>query len=231
MFLFLTTCTFFNRGVVLKGGRVLDALAKCRVVAVDKTGTLTTGRLSLTGLKCITRGSSSDIIDSERHLALEAASALSLRSNHPVSDAIVLHAASQGINGDSIHVSNFRLVAGGGTEGIISGTVGVLHSIDSSTDGSSSSENGSSSKRYKTLFGSLEFVSDSLSSDEKSAIENVLNEQRLTNVVSILVLQRVDDAGNATGVNHGVWVLSFEDSVRQQSAAAVASLKTVSWFI
>ncbi len=37
-----------HRGILIKGGRVLDALARCGTIALDKTGTLTTGSLSCT---------------------------------------------------------------------------------------------------------------------------------------------------------------------------------------
>lgn len=36
--------------MLIKGGRVLDALVTCRNVAFDKTGTLTTGVLACTGI-------------------------------------------------------------------------------------------------------------------------------------------------------------------------------------
>ena len=39
-----------GRGMLIKGGKVVDALAACQTIAFDKTGTLTTGALTCTGL-------------------------------------------------------------------------------------------------------------------------------------------------------------------------------------
>ena len=41
--------------VLVKGGRVLDALVGCNTVAFDKTGTLTTGSLSCTAMRQLQR--------------------------------------------------------------------------------------------------------------------------------------------------------------------------------
>jgi Cd2+/Zn2+-exporting ATPase len=40
-----------RRGVLLRGGDVLDAVAGCATLALDKTGTLTTGRLTSTSVQ------------------------------------------------------------------------------------------------------------------------------------------------------------------------------------
>lgn len=108
------------RGILVKGGRVLDALSGCRTVAFDKTGTLTTGSLvctSLTELRLSGSGTSASGSNGggeagERCEALAAAAALSLRSTHPVSEAVVLMGEREGLDARALKVGEFRLVAG-----------------------------------------------------------------------------------------------------------------------
>ncbi|KAL2906352.1 putative cadmium/zinc-transporting ATPase HMA1 chloroplastic [Bienertia sinuspersici] len=42
-----------KKGILLKGGHVLDALASCQTIALDKTGTLTTGELKCKAIELI----------------------------------------------------------------------------------------------------------------------------------------------------------------------------------
>ena len=64
------------RGVLVKGGDVLEALARARAVAFDKTGTLTTGRLRVV-----------ELLGSPE--AWRAAAAVERHFRHPVARAIV----------------------------------------------------------------------------------------------------------------------------------------------
>lgn len=232
------------RGILVKGGRVLDALAGCTAVAFDKTGTLTTGSLSCTSMRPLgtasaagNGGSSTAALlgvppreaAAAKRSALSVAVALSLRSSHPVSDAVVLHGQAAGLDGSSVDVSDFHLVAGGGVQGTV-------------TAGSGSSRGGSSPTQH-AAFGSLDFVSGRLSANEVAAVEQLAAGQGGSGVLSVLVLEPAADAAGGVGGNgaapsrsaggssdsaRSVWVLSFEDSVRQQSAAAVRALQTVS---
>jgi heavy metal translocating P-type ATPase len=74
-----------RRGILLKGGVTLDALAACSVIAFDKTGTITTGNLTCTSIK--------PIQPPERPLTekelLAAAYALEKNATHPIAKAVL----------------------------------------------------------------------------------------------------------------------------------------------
>lgn len=68
-----------RRGVLFRGGAPIENLALVNVVALDKTGTLTSGQLTLAGID-IVRGTEDEL--------LAAANALARHSAHPLSRAI-----------------------------------------------------------------------------------------------------------------------------------------------
>nr|WP_231296213.1 cation-translocating P-type ATPase [Rhodothermus marinus] len=78
-----------RQGVVIKGGRYLEALARADVVLIDKTGTLTLGRPRLTDLVPL-NGQSADKL-----LALAAAAEYA--SEHPLAEAIREAARTRGL--------------------------------------------------------------------------------------------------------------------------------------
>jgi len=77
-----------RHGLLMKGGAVLEGLARISRVAFDKTGTLTLGRPQVTEVI---------VLAGTREQLLERAAALSAGSAHPLSRAILAHAASAGI--------------------------------------------------------------------------------------------------------------------------------------
>ncbi|NOS99919.1 MAG: cation-translocating P-type ATPase [Phycisphaerales bacterium] len=70
-----------RRGVLVKGGVYLEALARARVVVFDKTGTLTTGRVRLVEVIC------GDGLDEREVLRL--AGAVESSSSHPLAAAVM----------------------------------------------------------------------------------------------------------------------------------------------
>ena len=94
-----------KRGIVLKGGIVLDALEGCSVIAFDKTGTLTLGELVL------------DSIENDQLLAIAAS--LERNAVHPIAKAIVRTAQEKGLT--YLPVTDIQVIPGYGVEGVLEG--------------------------------------------------------------------------------------------------------------
>ncbi|TYL37662.1 cadmium-translocating P-type ATPase [Natronococcus pandeyae] len=103
-----------RNGVLIKGGRHLEAVGESDVLAVDKTGTLTTGDLSVTDVIPLEGADEEDV--------LRRASAAERRSEHPIGQAIVGYAEERGLDPDDPDVSGFEALTGKGVRADIDGT-------------------------------------------------------------------------------------------------------------
>ena len=93
-----------KQGVLIKGGKYLEKLAKVDTIVFDKTGTLTVGKPEVT-----------DIISNDgydEHYILQLASSLEIKSEHPIAQAIVKKAYEKNIS--SLEVSEFNSITGHG---------------------------------------------------------------------------------------------------------------------
>ena len=103
-----------KRGILVKGGMYLENGRRIRVVALDKTGTLTHGRPVLTDVVPLVEQSAEDL--------LQRAASVDAHSEHPVAAAIV--AAWQDRTGRTARlpdVSSFEALTGRGAQGSIDG--------------------------------------------------------------------------------------------------------------
>jgi Zn2+/Cd2+-exporting ATPase len=96
-----------KHGVLFRGGAAIEKLADVNAVALDKTGTLTTGELSVVGCESFPTGREKEI--------LELAYALEAKSQHPLARAIVRHAKQQGVR--ALAVDEFQSLTGKGLMG------------------------------------------------------------------------------------------------------------------
>ena len=100
-----------RHGLLIKGGAFLEEGRKLKWIALDKTGTLTSGRPEQTDFLPL---GSFDPAESRR-----LAAALASRSDHPVSLAIARAAAENAA--DWPEVKDFTALAGRGVQGLING--------------------------------------------------------------------------------------------------------------
>ncbi|GAA4839794.1 heavy metal translocating P-type ATPase [Saccharopolyspora rosea] len=98
-------------GVLIKGPEVLESTRQVDTVVLDKTGTVTTGRMSLVGVR------TADGVDATEVLRL--AGAAEHASEHPVAQAIA-RGASERI-GDLPDVAEFGNVEGLGVQAVVDG--------------------------------------------------------------------------------------------------------------
>ena len=101
-----------RNGVLIKGGTYLEAMGDVKVIALDKTGTLTVGHPRLVEIRPL-GGLSEDEV-------LSFAAAVEGRSEHPIARAILDAAQEQGSKG-TWEVTGFTAEAGRGARALLGG--------------------------------------------------------------------------------------------------------------
>ena len=114
-----------RHGILFRGGAAIEKLAEIGVVAMDKTGTLTTGNLSVSGVESFPEGRETDV--------LELAFALERQSQHPIARAIVQHGRKQGLSAGD--VTEFQSLTGKGIRGNVKNASTLLGRRELMEDG------------------------------------------------------------------------------------------------
>jgi len=105
-----------RHGILFRGGAAIEKLAAITAVALDKTGTLTTGELAVVGCESFPRGHEREV--------LELAYALESKSQHPIARAIVRHAKAEKVR--ELDLSEFESLTGKGLRGKLDGASVLL---------------------------------------------------------------------------------------------------------
>ena len=101
-----------RQGVLIKGGMYLEELAKVKVVAMDKTGTLTRGEPEVTDVIAVNNESIPKGHDVNHEQVLALAAGMERHSQHPLAQAIVRHAEAQAVA--PVEINDFRSLTGAG---------------------------------------------------------------------------------------------------------------------
>ena len=103
-----------KNGIMFKTAASLEATGKTQIVALDKTGTITSGEPKTTDILPAEGVSSEEL--------LRLAFALEKKSEHPLARAILETGKERGAD-DTLEVADFQAVPGGGLTGNLDGTV------------------------------------------------------------------------------------------------------------
>ena len=101
-----------KNGILFKTSEAIESAGRVNIVALDKTGTITSGNPAVT-----------DIIaapDVSETVLLQSAYALEVKSEHPLAKAVVKKAQSEGLTAQA--VQDFKAHAGSGVTAILDGT-------------------------------------------------------------------------------------------------------------
>ena len=98
-----------RHGILFRGGAAIEELAGINTVALDKTGTLTTGNLAVVTVESFPPGRERDVA--------EMAFTLEQRANHPIARAMVRYGEENGLQARSIEA--FRSLTGNGVQATV----------------------------------------------------------------------------------------------------------------
>ncbi|GAB6879976.1 heavy metal translocating P-type ATPase [Halorubrum gandharaense] len=227
-----------RNGVLIKGGEHLEAAGEVDAVAVDKTGTLTTGELAVTDVIPLGGTDADDL--------LRCATALERRSEHPVGEAIVERGEATFAGGDTPDddrdVTGFEALTGKGVRADLDGVTHYagkpalfrelgfdLEHAHLRTDGGSSRSPGSAGELRGTrdpstdvAIGDTDTDADALAAEatdcDHGAYVDLVSETipRLQNEGKTVVLVGTEDELEG--------IIAVADTVRPEAAWAVSRL-------
>ncbi|MGB7441502.1 MAG: heavy metal translocating P-type ATPase [Coleofasciculaceae cyanobacterium] len=103
-----------ENGILIKGADSLELAHKIQAIILDKTGTITQGKPSVTNYATV-RGTA----NGHEIQLLRLTAAVERNSEHPLAEAVVRYGESQGVQQPLPDVQNFAAVAGMGVQGMI----------------------------------------------------------------------------------------------------------------
>ena len=102
-----------ENGILIKGAESLELAHRIQTIVLDKTGTLTEGKPTVTNFVAVHGTANRNELK-----LLRLAGSLERNSEHPLAEAVVRYAQSQEV--ELAPVQNFEAIAGSGVQGIVS---------------------------------------------------------------------------------------------------------------
>jgi P-type Cu+ transporter len=102
-----------ENGILIKGAESLELAHKLQIIVLDKTGTITQGKPTVTDFVTVNGTANQNELK-----LLRLAASVERNSEHPLAEAIVQYAQSQGV--ESADTQEFEAIAGSGVQGYVS---------------------------------------------------------------------------------------------------------------
>lgn len=193
-----------RHGVLIKGGVHLENLGRLRVIAFDKTGTITTGKFGVTRIVAL-NGASEETV-------LRAAAAVEEQSSHPLAAAIVQAARDRNITYPA--ATTIENLAGKGIRAQVEGGEVLLGALRAFSDDPAAAKGGALAETISQLEG-----------DGQTTVI-VRQGGKFTGVIALADEPRASSAGimqrlKSLGVDQLVMLTGDNEAVAKRVAATV----------
>ncbi|MEA5620045.1 heavy metal translocating P-type ATPase [Cronbergia sp. UHCC 0137] len=216
-----------ENGILIKDAQSLELAHKIQIIVLDKTGTLTQGKPTVTNFVTI-KGTANNY---ELEL-LQLAATVEKYSEHPLAEAVVKYAQSQGVN--LAEVGDFEAVVGSGVQGIVNehlvqiGTKHWLTELGINTDALQQYQDGWESGGKTVIWLAVD--------GELAGIMGIADALKPSSIVAVKALQKLglevvmltgDNRNTAEAIALQVGITQVFAQVRpDQKAAMIKSLQS-----
>ncbi|KIK98176.1 hypothetical protein PAXRUDRAFT_824138 [Paxillus rubicundulus Ve08.2h10] len=214
-----------KNGILIKGGRALELSRSIKRIVLDKTGTVTEGKLSVVGVAWVPpRDGGSELFPEEtvgpraleskcadgvtsRMAVIAMLSATEARSEHPLAKAIAVYGkdlvSQSELDIPGVIVQSFESVTGAGAKAVLS----------------------LSGLKYTMLVGSARFVTQSTEASLPAVLSKYeAQESRLARTVIYASMAR---GSSPSSVPMPILAVSLSDAPKPSSAQAIQALRTM----
>lgn len=215
-----------KNGILFKGGKSIEALAKVKAVVMDKTGTVTKGNFEVQSI---------NVHNMDKNEFLKLCASCEQVSTHPIAESIIEYAKTQGTQfipaSKSEEISGKGIKAEIGNQTVLCGNIALMNSFD--IDLSKYDE----SKSYGTQVlvaidgkycGNI-VISDTIKPDAKKAIEKIKKRNIFTAMLTGDQEKTANDVAKATGIDKVYAELLPQDKLT--ALQEIRSSKGVAMFV
>ena len=221
-----------KNGILIKGGRALEASRGIKLIVLDKTGTVTEGKMTVAALSWVNPAGSDHLDEAEstdlnmaasdgltsRIQILAMVAAAEARSEHPLAKAVATHgkdAVGKIGDGSNAEVKEFESVTGAG----IRAKVAISNTNIAGQETSTTS--------YDIYVGSAVFVSGGSGALPVSLREFEGRETALGRTVIFVATAASAPASKFTATARPCLALSLSDTPKASSSRAIAALQAM----
>jgi Cu+-exporting ATPase len=208
-----------KNGILIKGGRALEMSRSIKRIALDKTGTVTEGRLSVVGMAWVPprnsgleetvgpRALESKCADgvTSRVAVIAMLSATEARSEHPLAKAIAVYGkdlvSQSELDIPEVTVQSFESVTGAGVKAVLS----------------------LSGSKYTILVGSARFVTQSAEASLPAILSNY--EAQESHLARTVIYASMARGSSPSSIPMPILAVSLSDAPKPSSAQAIQALR------